>query len=133
MNKPKQIFLAAALAALLTTGGLAVTSLASAGAAETKMPADMKMSDDMPMPATAADHNGEAAKYDQEAASLDAKAGRHAKMAENYRAHAGAGSKQGANFQSLANHCSRLAKAYRDAATEARAMADSHRGMAKAT
>lgn len=132
MKRSKQMFFTSALVALLTTGGLGIASLASARAADTEMPSGMTMSGDMPMPSTAAEHNAEAAKYDREAASLDAKADLHAKMATNYRAQAGAGSKQGANFQSLANHCAGLSKAYRDAAVQARAMAESHRSAAKA-
>lgn len=79
MTQFKQIFLASGLVAVLATGGLAMTSLSSAEAAETKMPADMKMSGEMSMPKTAADHNAEAAKYDQEAVSLETKAEHHAK------------------------------------------------------
>jgi hypothetical protein len=128
MNPFKHIILAAGTVAALATGAIALVPFASAqGAADTKTPMAMG---DMPMPKTAADHNAEATKYDQEAASLDAKAEHHAKLAMAYRGRGGGG-KQGTTFQSLADHCERLAEAYRKAALEARATAQSHREMAK--
>lgn len=124
MHRVRHILLASALVVALLAGAVGLTPIGTAqGAAETKTA-------DMPMPTTAAEHNAEAAKYDEEAASLDAKAERHAKLANAYRAR-GAGGKQSTAFQSMAAHCDKLADAYRKAALEARATAQSHREMAK--
>jgi len=135
MNQSRQIFRASGFVVALATGALALTSLASAGAADTRMPAGMKMPTttvDTQMPKTAAEYNAAAAKYDQEAVGLDAKAAHHAQMAALYSARATSGSKQEATFRTLANHCERLAESYRLSAAEARATAQVHRDMAKA-
>lgn len=134
MNQFKQIVLGVGLVTSLATGALALTSVASAEAADTKMPADMKMSvtaADAQVPRSAAEYTAAAAKYDQEAAELDAKAAHHAQMAALYTARATAGSKQETTFRSLANHCERLVESYRKSAVEARATAQVHRDMAK--
>ena len=135
MDQSKQIFRASGFIAALATGALALTSLTSAGAAEAKMPAGMKMPTttvDTQTPRTAAEYNAAAVKYDQEAVELDAKAAHHAQMAVLYSARATSGSKQEATFRTLANHCERLAESYRQSAAEARATAQVHRETAKA-
>jgi len=133
MNRSKQIFLASGLVATLTSGALALTSLASA--ADTTAPNDTKMSGEMQMPMqmpqSAADYTAAAGKYDQEAAELDSVAKRHAQMAALYRSRAIPGSKQYAAYFTLANHCDHLAESYRKAAAEARMTAQAHRDMAK--
>ncbi len=134
MNRFKRNFPGIGLVTSLATGTLALTSLAFAEAADSKMPADMKMSvaaGDVQVPRSAADYAAAAAKYDQEAAELDAKAAHHAQMAALYSARATAGSKQETTFRSLANHCERLVDSYRKSAVEARATAQVHRDMAK--
>src|SRR5882757_4259222 len=129
MNRSKQIVLASSLVAVLVSGAVALTSVASA--ADMNTPSDTKMSGDMKMPQTAADYAAAAAKYDQEAAQLDSVAKRHAEMAALYRSRAIPGSKQQIAYSTLANHCENLAESYRKAAAEARMTAQSHREMAK--
>lgn len=119
----KVLLAAGVVVALLASAGALLSINTAQGAAETK-------SAEMSMPATAAEHNAEAAKYDQEATSLDAKAEHHAKLAKAYRAR-GSGGKQATAFGSMAKHCDQLADAYRKAALEARATAQAHREMAK--
>lgn len=131
MHQSKQNFLASSLIAVLAASALAITSLAAAEAADTKIPAGMEMSGEMQMPKTAADYSAEAAKYDREAVELDAKVAQHAKMAAQYRGLSSGGSKPATAFLSLADHCERLAESYRKAALEARATAQSHRDMAR--
>ena len=124
-HQVRKVLLAAGVVVAFLAGAGALLSMNTAqGAADTK-------SAEMSMPATAAEHNAEAAKYDEEATSLDAKAEHHAKLAKAYRARGGAGSKQATAFGSMATHCDQLADAYRKAAVEARATAQSHREMAK--
>jgi hypothetical protein len=125
----KQLLLSVSLAAVLASGVLALTSLASA--AGMNMSDGTKMSGDMQMPQTAADYTAAAAKYDQEAAKLDLVAKRHTEMASLYRSRAIPGSKQYAVYATLANHCENLAESYRKAAAEARMTAQAHRVMAK--
>jgi hypothetical protein len=129
MNRSKQIVLASGLVAVLASGALALTSLASA--ADTTAPNDTNMSADMQMPRTAADYNAAAAKYDQEAAQLDSLAKRHAETGKYYRSRAIPASKQLIQYFTLANHCDNLAESYRKAAAEARMTAQAHRDMAK--
>jgi hypothetical protein len=105
--------------AALATGALVVTSLPSAAA-------DAQV----PMATTAAEHEAEAAKYDQEAVELEAKAARHSELAAQYARMSGG--KQADAQRSMSNHCERLAKSYRAAAAEARDMAKMHLEMAKA-
>jgi hypothetical protein len=135
MNRSKQIFPASGLVAMLASGALALTSLASAADTkapnDTKMSGDMQMPSDMQMPQTAADYTAAAAKYDQEAAELESLAKRHAEMGALYRSRAIPGSKQQTQYFTLANHCENLASSYRKAAAEARMTAQSHRDMAK--
>jgi len=134
MNRSKQIYLASGLVAMLASGALALTSLASAAdtkAPNDKMSGDMQMSGDVKMPQSAADFTAAAAKYDQEAAQLDSVSKRHAEMAALYRSRAIPGSKQQIAYSTLANHCENLAESYRKAAAEARMTAQSHREMAK--
>lgn len=120
MNAFKSVLAAVAASVLLASTVIVVAPIASA-ATDTQMK----------MPANAAEHTEEAAKYDQEATDLDTKAKHHAEMAQRYRARASGGGKGEAGTRSLAQHCDRLAKAYGAAAAEARELASSHRAMAK--
>jgi hypothetical protein len=81
------------------------------------------------MSATTVDHATEAAKYEQQAAQLEAKADHHAKMAADYRAQIVAGTKQAITFYTMANHCDERAERYRKAALKARHLAESERVM----
>lgn len=124
----KQILVATAGAAIVATGLLAFSPLASAEA-----PTAKPMAMPMHMPSTAAEHAAEAAKYDQEAADLQSKADHHTTMAGLYRGLAGGGGKQEITYRSIAAHCKRLAAYYTKAVTEARAMAAMHRELAGGT
>lgn len=118
MTRIKHSVAALVTVAALVAGAFVATSVPSAAADA-----------DVSIATTAAEHAAEAARYDQEAADLDAKASRHTDLAAGYAGRTGAGSKQATANRSISRHCERLAKAYRAAATEAREMAKMHREM----
>lgn len=120
MTRIKHSIAAMVAAGVLVAGAFVVTSVPSAAA-------DAEVA----IATTAAEHDAESAKYDQEAADLDAKAARHTRLAADYAARSGGGSKQATSNRSIAGHCKRLATAYQTAATEARAMAQMHREMSQ--
>ncbi|MCB1596094.1 MAG: hypothetical protein KDI87_00120 [Gammaproteobacteria bacterium] len=108
-------------AGVLVTGTVTLMSLPAAVAGP-----------DVTMPTNAAEYASEAARYQQEASTLEASARRHADMAAHYKHRASGGGKQATSLGSLASHCEKLAKAYATAAAEAREMAKSLQEMSTA-
>lgn len=121
MNGRKHGIAALVSAGVLVTGTVALTSLPVAVA-----------SPEMTMPTNAAEYASEAARYQQEALTLEASAKRHADKAALYKRRASGGSKQATSLGSLANHCEKLAKAYGTAAAESREMAKALQEMSAA-
>ena len=108
-------------AGVLVTGTVTLMSLPAAVAGP-----------DVTMPTNAAEYASEAARYQQEASTLEASDRRHADMAAHYKHRASGGGKQATSLGSLASHCEKLAKAYATAAAEAREMAKSLQEMSTA-
>jgi multidrug efflux pump subunit AcrB len=113
-----------AMGAVVALASSALTLISSVSAAPVA-----ESDSEIALPASAAEHAAEAARYEQEALELEAKSQRHAEMAERYQGRSSGGSKQKNTLLSLAAHCKRLAKLYAEAAVEARETARSHRDM----
>lgn len=110
----------AVVAVVFCTGVLVTASLPSTAA-------DVELSS----AATAAEHVAEAAKFENQAITLEAEAREYAGRAARAAARAGGGSKQSTSNRSISKRWDRLAKACRAEATEAREKAKSHREMAQ--
>ena len=115
----------------LSTGSVA-TLLTIGVASMLPIQAALAGSMDMAKPATPAENESWAVKFEKEAADLNAKATEHAAEAARYRAMPGGASKQAAAYASMAGHCEISVESYRKAAKEALAMAALHRELAKA-
>jgi len=119
MRRIKSTIPALAAVAFLATG-LAVSVSMPAVAADVAVA----------LPATPAEHEAEAARYEKESLDLEAKATEHTERAARYKARMiGMSRKQSSSYHGIYKHCERLAKAYRNAAAEAQEMAAMHRKM----
>ena len=123
MNRFTHTAVALGTGAALASGAFAFTSIAMTSVARASP------STEPTIPATTVDHATLAAKYEQQAAQLEAQADHHAKMAADHRAQIVAGTKQAITFYTMANHCDERAERYRKAALKARQLAESERAM----
>ena len=122
MNGRKRGIAALVSAGVLVTGTVALTSLPVAVA-----------SPEMTMPTNAAEYASEAARYQQEALTLEASAKRQMPIRRRFTSAAQAVvAEQATSLGSLANHCEKLAKAYGTAAAESREMAKALQEMSAA-